>query len=129
MILVPYGAGPAPVEVDLGGSGLFVGMQLYVMELGVPTPQGGVVPMSNFDGTSYLTNIAGIAGNWYIAKFKCYTDVSYGTVDVDQPQGAEILYFDEQEGGGGGGGGTTNVGTVEIDVGDNEVDTQIGKDC
>jgi hypothetical protein len=115
MTLVPFGASPAPVEVDFGGTGLFIGMQLFEIESGVPTPVGGVVHMTNYDGTSYQANVTGNPGAWYVAKFKAYTDNTYTTVDTSQPQGQESLYFELESGGGGGSPGT-NVGQLTVHV-------------
>lgn len=112
MIAVEPGSAPATVSVTLGESGLNVGMQVYDDSGVSPVPVGGVTAMLNYDGTSYRGKVGGTEGKWYLVKFKVYTAPDFLTVDTDEPQGDEILYFKSS----GSGGGSTNVGELTADI-------------
>src|SRR5208282_4134742 len=98
---------PASITVTLDQPGLFVGFKFFddsgaspVQITGEEGQINGVFPALNFSGVSYRVKLPGTPSKWFIANIAVYTDGTYTTVDTDEPQGDDSIYFEIPAGSG-----------------------------
>lgn len=97
---VPAGQ-PASIEVTYSTPGLDIGVEIFddsgsvpVQVTGLAGMVGNVLPLLNFRRNSYRFKHAGEASRWYLYQIACYTDGSFSTVDQDEPQGSDSVFFE-----------------------------------
>ena len=97
---VPAGV-PASLEVTLDAPGLNVGFALWddsgsspVQVTGQEGQVNGVYPGFNWQGNSYRAKLPGSPYKWYVVHIAVYTDDTFTTIDTEEPQGSDSLYFE-----------------------------------
>lgn len=88
MNMAPGGI-PLTFEVTYSDASLDVGMIVFDDSGVTPVQVGGVIPMSNFFGTTYRAKFTPTAGKNYIVIKAVYTDGTFTLIDDDYGRGTE----------------------------------------